>query len=188
MQKLVHRAFFKASEIFRCPDHIWQFNNYHGRCSSLWILGCCKVMSGLSIFIFMAILRMVLVINYPQVIWTYLCWMTTLRSKTNERQYATITWQTMKKGLQICPSEFVCVSEYTFFIAYTLLCMALKTIIIPVWMQISGLLWWYIFYKNMLDDADRQSLLEIFSNPNTGHPHEFILPQDRKLNPHLLHP
>ena len=51
-------------------------------------------------------------------------------------------------------------------------------------MLISGLLWWYIFYKNMLEDADGRSLLEIFSNPNTENPHEFLLPQDRKWNPH----
>ena len=104
-------------------------------------------MSGLSIFIFMAILRMVLVINSPQVIWTYLCWMTPLQSKTNGRQYATIIWQKMKKVLQICPTSFEYVSKYTFFIAYTLLCMTLKTMILPVWIPISGLLWWYIFYN-----------------------------------------
>ena len=104
-------------------------------------------MSGLSIFIFMAILWMVLVINSTQVIWTYIFWMTTLLSKTNGRQNATIIWQTMKKGLQICPSALECVSKYTFFIAYTMLCMALKTMILPVWTPISGLLWWYSFYK-----------------------------------------
>ena len=67
--------------------------------------------------------------------------MTTLLSKTNEQQNDTIIWQTMKKGLQICPSAFKCVREYTLFIAYTILYMALKTIILPVWMLISGLLW-----------------------------------------------
>ena len=36
----------------------------------------------------------------------------------------------------------------------------------------------------MLEDADGRSLLEIFSNPNTGYPHEFLLPQDRKRNTH----
>ena len=61
-----------------------------------------------------------------------------------------------------------------------MLCMDLKTIILPVWMPISGLLWWYRFYQNMLEDADGRSLLEILSNPNTGHPNEFLLPQDRK--------
>ena len=90
----------------------------------------------------------------------------------------------MKKGLQICPSELKCVSNYIFFVAYTLLCIYLKTIILPVWMPISGLLWWYSFYKNMLEDANGQSLLGIFSNPNTIYPHEFFLPQDKKLNPH----
>ena len=133
-------------------------------------------MSGLSIFIFMAIIRMVLFINPPQVIWTYLCWMTTLLSKTNGQKNATIIWQTMKKGLQICPSAFECVSEYTFFIAYTLLCMAIKTRILPVWTPISGLIWWYSFYKNILEYADGRSLLEIFRNSNTEHPHEFLLP------------
>ena len=107
-------------------------------------------MSGLAIFIFMAILRMMLFINSPQVIWTYLFWMTTLISKTIGRQNATIIWQKMKKGLQICPSEFECVSEYTFFTAYTLLCVALKKMILPVWTPISGLLWWYSFYKIFL--------------------------------------
>ena len=62
----------------------------------------------------------------------------------------------MKKGLKICPSAFKYVSKYTLFMAYTLLCMALKTIILPVWMPISGLLWWYRFYKNMIDDANGQ--------------------------------
>ena len=132
----------------------------------------------------MAILWMVLVINSRQVIWTYLCWMTTLLSKTNGRQNAMIIWQTMKKGLQICPSAFECVSEYTFFIAYTLLYMALKTMILPVWTPISGLLWWYSFYLKILEDAEGRSLLEIFRNPNTGHSHEFLLPQERKRNPH----
>ena len=56
--------------------------------------------------------------------------MTTLLSKTNGQQNATMIWQTMKKGLQTCPSAFECVSEYTFFIAYTLLCMVLKTMIL----------------------------------------------------------
>ena len=56
----------------------------------------------------------------------------------------------MKKGLQICPSAFECVSKYIFFISYNLLCMALKTIILPVWMPISGLLWWYRFLKIFL--------------------------------------
>ena len=126
-------------------------------------------MSGLSIFIFMAILRMVLFINPPQVIWTYLCWMTTLLPKTNGQPNATIIWQAMNKGLQICPSEFGCVSKYTFFIAYTLFCMDLKTMILPVWTPISGLIWWHSFYKNILEDADGRSLLEIFRNPNTEH-------------------
>ena len=57
--------------------------------------------------------------------------------------------------------------------------------ILSVWMTISGLPWWYSFYKNILEDADGRSLLEIFRNPNMGHPHEFLLPQDRKRNPHL---
>ena len=147
-------------------------------------MGCCKLISGLSIFIFMAILRMMLVINPPQVIWTYLCWMATLPSKTNGQQNATIIWQKMKKGLQIFPSAFEFVSEYTFFIAYTMLCMALKTMILPVWTPISGLIWWYILYKNILEDANGRSLLEIFHNPNTEHPHEFLLPQEIKRNPH----
>ena len=95
----------------------------------------------------MEILRMVLVINSPQVIWTYLCWMTTLLSKTNGQKNATIIWQTMKKGLQICPAALKCVSEYTFFISYTLLCMLLKTMILPVWTPMSGLIWWYSFIK-----------------------------------------
>ena len=134
-------------------------------------------MSGLSIFVFMAILQIVLVINSPQLIWTYLCWMTTLLSKTNRRQNSTKIWQTMKKSLQLCLSAFECVSGYTFFIAYTMLCMALKTMIPPVWTPISDLIFWYSFYKNILEDADGRSLLEIFRNPNTDHPHEFLLPQ-----------
>ena len=133
----------------------------------------------------MAIIWMVLVIIYPQVIWTYLCCMTTLLSKTNGQQNATIIWQAMKKGLQICPSAFKCVREYTFFIAYTVLFRSLKIMILPLWTPISGLLWWYSFYKNILEDADGWSLLEIFRNPNIGHPHIFLLPQDRKRNPHL---
>ena len=132
----------------------------------------------------MAIIQMVLVNNSPQVIWTYLFWMTTLLSKKNRRQNATIIWQTMKKSLQICPSAFECVSEYTFFIAYTLLCMVLKTMILPVWTTTSGLIWWYSFYKNILEVADGRSLLEIFRNPNTGNSYELLLPQERKRNPH----
>ena len=77
----------------------------------------------------------------------------------------------MKKGLQLCPSEFECVSKYTFFTAYTLLCMDLKAMILPVWTPISGLIWWYSFYKNILEDADGRSLLEIFRNPNAEHSH-----------------
>ena len=99
----------------------------------------------------MEILRMVLVINSPQVIWTYLCWMTTLLSKTNGRKNAMIIWQTMKKGLQICSSAFECVSKYTLFIEYTLLCMLLKTMILPVWMPINSLIWWYSFIKIFLN-------------------------------------
>ena len=132
----------------------------------------------------MAIIQMVLVINSPQVIWTYLCWMTTLLSKTNGQQNAAIILQTMKKGLQMCPSAFKCVSEYTLFVAYTLVCMDLTTRILPVWTPISGLIWWYSFYKNILEDADGKSLPEIFRNPNTGHPHKFLLPQERNRNPH----
>ena len=56
----------------------------------------------------------------------------------------------MKKVLQICSSAFECVSKYTFFIAYTLLRMALKTMILPVWTPISGLIWWYSFIKIFL--------------------------------------
>ena len=110
--------------------------------------------------------------------------MTTLLSKTNGRQNATIIWQTMKKGLQIFPSAFECVSKYKLFIAYTLLCMVINTMILPVWTPISSLIWWYSFYKNILEDADGRSLLEIFCNPNTGYPHEFLLSQERKRNPH----
>ena len=62
--------------------------------------------------------------------------------------------------------------------------MVLKTMILPVWTPISGLIWWYIFYKNIIEDADGRSRLEIFRNPNTEHPHEFLLPQERKRNPH----
>ena len=65
-----------------------------------------------------------------------------------------------------------------------MLYMALNRMIITMWTRISGLLWWYSFYKNILEDADGRSLLEIFRNPNTGHPHEFLLTQDRKRNPH----
>ena len=90
----------------------------------------------------------------------------------------------MKKGLQICSSAFECVSKYTFFITYTLLFMALKTMILPVWTPISGLIWWYSFYKNILEYDDERSLLEIFCNPNTEHTHECLLPQERKRNPH----
>ena len=63
--------------------------------------------------------------------------------------------------------------------------MALKTMILPVWTPISGLIWWYSFYKNILEYANGRSILEIFCNPNTGHPHESLLPQERKRNPHL---
>ena len=84
----------------------------------------------------------------------------------NGRQNATIICQTMNKGLQICPSAFEYVSKYTFFVAYTLLCMLLKTMILPVWKPIRGLIRWYSFYKNILEDADGHSLLEIFRNPN----------------------
>ena len=38
----------------------------------------------------------------------------------------------------------------------------------------------------MLEDADGQSLLEIFRNTNTRYPHEFLLPKYRKRNPHSL--
>ena len=47
-----------------------------------------------------------------------------------------------------------------------MLYMVLNTMILPVWIPMSGLLWWYRFYKNMLEDSDGRSLLEIFSNPN----------------------
>ena len=134
---------------------------------------------------FMAILRMVLVINSSQILWTYICWITNLLSNSNGKQYATITWQTMKKGSQLFPSAFECVSEYTLFIAFTMICMVLNTIILAMWMPISGLLWWYKFYKNVLDDADGRSLLDILNNPTTGYPHKFLLPHDRNRNPRL---
>ena len=56
----------------------------------------------------------------------------------------------MKKGLQIFPPASKCVSEYTFVIAYTMLCIALNKMILPVWTPISGWLWWYSFYKIFL--------------------------------------
>ena len=65
-----------------------------------------------------------------------------------------------------------------------MLCMVLKTMILPFWTTISVLIWWYSFYKNILEDADGRSLLEIFRNPNTEHTHEFLLPQERKINLH----
>ena len=62
--------------------------------------------------------------------------------------------------------------------------MVLKTMILPVWTPISGLLWWFFFNKNILEDTDGRSLLEIFRNPNAEHTHELFLPQERKRNPH----
>ena len=42
----------------------------------------------------------------------------------------------------------------------------------------TGLLWWYKFYRNILDDLNGRSITAILKNPNTG-----IFPNSQKRHP-----
>lgn len=125
----------------------------------------------------MAILGMVLVLNSPNIIWSILIWIMNqfTKYKSKARKVIVTTWQTTHQYSPHVPTAFECTSEYIFFVMFTLACIMIKATLDITWLPISGLIWWYRFYRNLVDDASGRSLLMIFTDP------AHKLPQSRDL-------
>ena len=61
---------------------------------------------------------------------------------------------------------------------FTLTYAILKTTLHAVWLPATGLLWWFKFYRNIIDDSNGRSIIAIFKNPNAGY-----FPDSRKRHP-----
>lgn len=64
---------------------------------------------------------------------------------------------------------FVCAAEYVAMIAITLICTILKAVLQIAWLPIVGLLWWFNFYRNLINDPTGRSLFEILQHPESGY-------------------
>ena len=138
-------------------------------------------------FILMAILRMVLVLNSPFIIWSILIWIAYQFSiyKSKAQKFIVTSWQTIAHVSQHVPTAFECACEYIFFVIFTLICVMIKAVLNVTWLPITGLLWWYRFYRNLIDDANGRLIFAIFANPRSGFPHAHIN-EERKC--HLVRP
>ena len=161
----------------------------------------------------MAILRMVLVLNSPTIIFGILLWLqyriascvsksksmtTQTTTKTTTRTKRFPDGQLNKHKRRVCVQtkttndflriffhtcwsmrmKFQCAVgiafQYIAFLVFTLICIPLKAALQMVWLPIIGLLWWFNFFRNLLDDPDGQTIMTIFKNPSTGFPQNHI--------------
>ena len=139
-------------------------------------------MNGL-LFILLAILRMVLVLNSPQDLWPMLSWLYQIyiSTKSKLRSFISITWQAISQVCRQGPTCFECVSEYAFMLVFTLMCTMLKAALQIVWLPVVGLLWWFNFYKNLINDPIGRPLHEIFNSPESGYDKSMDNKQPKQL-------
>jgi hypothetical protein len=109
---------------------------------------------------------MVLLINSPDLPWMLLCWFIRLPYKSTTIQIISTTTNKISQAARIGPSGYECISEYTCFVVFTAICFILKIVMQCAWLPITGLLWWYRFYRNIIDDASGRSIMDIFRSPN----------------------
>ena len=64
---------------------------------------------------------------------------------------------------------FECAAEYVTMIVITLICTILKAVLQIAWLPVVGLLWWFNFYRNLINDPNGRPLLEIFRCPESGY-------------------
>ena len=64
---------------------------------------------------------------------------------------------------------FECAAEYVAMIAITLICTILKAVLQIAWLPIVGLLWWFNFYRNLINDPSGRPLIEIIQHPESGY-------------------
>ena len=103
---------------------------------------------------------MVLVLNSPSILWNIICWIVNIFQSLPIQQYGMITRQAITQVVEHSPFAFRCMSEYIFFIMFTLIYAILKTALHVVWLPATGLLWWFKFYCNTIDDANGRSILQ----------------------------
>ena len=125
------------------------------------------------IFILLAILRMVLVLNSPPILWMSLSWFVHHLYKST-KQFLTITRQTITQVHRLGPFGFNCISEYSCFMICTIICSLLKIALQCAWLPITGLLWWFRFYKNIIDDPSGRPIMDIFGLPHKYYPQQHI--------------
>ena len=122
-------------------------------------------------FILLAILRMVLVLFNPptQTLWPLLCGFITKLYKFPTKQKAIQTQRSASRFFDDVPVYFEFFSEYAFFLMLTFVCMTIKIIIQVPWIPVSGLIWWYKFFHNIIHDPGGRSIRQIFKEP-VAHP------------------
>ena len=127
---------------------------------------------------------MVLVLNSPTKLWMIISWLIHIFYKSTTQRFLVTTRQTTTQALWLGQTGFKCISEYTCFMVFTIICTLIKIALQCAWLLITGLLWWYRFYKNIIDDPSGRSITDIFRSPHKGYPPPlFPLPNSRKRHP-----
>ena len=90
--------------------------------------------------------------------------------KSKAQNFIAITWQTISQVFWHGPTAFECASEYAFMLVFTLIGLVIKAALQMVWLPIVGLLWWFNFYKNLINDPTGRPLWEILQSPGSGYP------------------
>ena len=121
---------------------------------------------------------MVLVLNSPSILWNIICWIVKISQSLAIQHYVMITRQAIIQVVEHSPFAFRCMSEYIFFIMFTLIYAIVKTVLHAAWLPATGLLWWFKFYRNITDDSNGRSIIAIIKNPNAGY-----FPNSRKRHP-----
>ena len=115
---------------------------------------------------------MVLVINSPNIIWSILT--RTIYNFTNHnpkaQNFIATTWQMIIQVFQHGPFIFECASKYASMLIFTLMCLLINAALQMLWLPIVGLLWWFNFYKNLINNPTGWPLCEIWRSPDSGNP------------------
>ena len=126
---------------------------------------------------------MALILNSPTIIFGTLLWLqyktaSVFKSKTKQTDTSCPTTKTTTTNdyLTILLRifwymwiGFECAAEYVTVIVITLICTILKAVLQIAWLPVVGLLWWFNFYRNLINDPHGQRLLEIFICPESGY-------------------
>ena len=117
-------------------------------------------------FIFIAILRMALVLNSPASLWILLCGIITFIQNLHIKSYASKAPHRIEFMVMHGPTAFEFGCEYGFFLLLSLMLLTFKTMLEIAWIPTSGLVWWYRFYSSLLRDPGGRSLRQIFRDPD----------------------